>query len=159
MTTQTLETALYCPGIAIGYELHTDLEELERRFAAEHQPATPTERALVDSLVYTEWMLRRYRWLETEVWNTARQSLPPDPRPASWPGRAFIAQPLIARIHRLRASTNRGFLDTLTMLRRLQADRRAPDPAPPVPPAKPFAIDSESSTAPPQQATSAGSTA
>src|SRR5690349_19763803 len=107
-------TSLYAAGIAIGYELPGLLEELERQFAAEHQPATPTERSLVDSLVHTEWMLRRYRWLETELWKAARRNLPPEAVTASWPGPAWIAQPAIGRIHRLRSAAQRSFHDILS---------------------------------------------
>src|SRR5690242_10003158 len=123
----TLETALYAPGIVIGYELHADLEELGRRFTDEHQPATPTERALVDALVHTEWMLRRYRWLETEVWNTARLRLPPDSRTPSWPGHVWRAEPFLERIHRLRASAMKAFRDTLAQLFRLRKERPKPE--------------------------------
>src|SRR5690242_11827191 len=120
---QPLETALYPPGIAIGWEDLTKLEELAAAFIAEHRPQTPTERSLVDALIHTEWMLRRYRWLETELWNTARQSLPPDQRTRSWPGHAFVAQPEIGRIHRMRASAQKSFLDLLSQLRRVKSER------------------------------------
>src|ERR1051325_7660034 len=125
MPTETpLETALYAPGIVIGYENVMNLEELERQFTADPPPATPTERSLVDSLIHIEWMLRRYRWLETEVWKAACLELPPDARTRSWPGHAFVLQPAIGRIHRLRAAAHRGFRETLAQLRRLQSERR-----------------------------------
>src|SRR5690349_14185744 len=101
---QPLEAALYAPGIVVGYESLDALEQLAREYTAEHLPVTPTERALVDILIHTEWMLRRYRWLETEVWRTARVDLPPEHLDNHWPGHAFVAEPLIARIHRLRAT-------------------------------------------------------
>jgi|SRR5215471_1594302 len=54
-------TALYAPGMVIGYESTTELQHLEATLAAEHRPTSPTERSLVDSIVHYEWLLRRYR--------------------------------------------------------------------------------------------------
>src|ERR1044072_4460350 len=44
-----LKTGLYCPGIIIGKESPVQLIQLEAAYTAEYAPATPTERALVDS--------------------------------------------------------------------------------------------------------------
>jgi hypothetical protein len=124
-----LKTGLYCPGIIIGHESTFKLEELERQFTAEYQPATPTERSLVDSLIHYEWLLRRYRWLETETWRASTSMLSRDQMETTWTGHAFILNPAISRIHRLRNSTQRAFRETLAELRTLQAERLAqPEP-------------------------------
>jgi hypothetical protein len=70
-----LKTGIYAQGTVIGYESFTALEELEAQFSADFHPTTAAERSLVDMLIHNEWMLRRYRWLETEVWTTARKKL------------------------------------------------------------------------------------
>jgi hypothetical protein len=129
-----LKTGLYCRGIIIGHELYTNLEALEAAFTAEYQPATPTERSLVDSLIHYEWMLRRYRWLETETWHATQDLLTSAQMESTWSGHAFILQPAISRIHRLRNATQRQFRDTVAELRSLQAERAAaPPPHPPEP--------------------------
>jgi len=120
-----LKTGLYCRGIIIGKENPQQLDELEAAFTAEYAPATPTERSLVDSLVHLEWMLRRYRWLESEVWYATLDLLTPDKREATWTGHAFIDHPAISRIHRLRTATQRSFHETVTKLRAIQAERAA----------------------------------
>jgi hypothetical protein len=120
-----LKTGLYCPGIVIGHESIGKLEELEAQFTAEYQPATPTERSLVDSLIHYEWMLRRYRWLETETWHATQDHLTSAQMESTWSGHAFILQPAISRIHRLRNSTQRAFRETLAQLRAIQAERAA----------------------------------
>src|ERR1044072_7770624 len=94
-----LKTGLYCPGIIIGKETPAQLIELEAAYTAEYAPATPTERALVDSLLHYEWLLRRYRWLETEVWRSTLDRMTAYQREESWTGNAFMDQPAIARIH------------------------------------------------------------
>jgi hypothetical protein len=123
-----LKTGLYCPGIIIGHESTLQLETLEAQFTAEYRPATPTERALVDTLIHLEWMLRRYRWLETETWHATQDQITSAQMQSTWTGHAFIAQPAISRIHRLRNSTQKAFRETLAELRALQAERDAPPP-------------------------------
>ncbi len=129
-----VKTGLYCRGIIIGHESSAQLEALEAAFTAEYAPATPTERALVDSLIHLEWMLRRYRWLETETWHATQDQLSAQQIESTWTGHAFIAQPAISRIHRLRNSTQRAFHETLAELRGLQAERAAAAPFEPGPP-------------------------
>jgi hypothetical protein len=128
-----LKTGLYCRGIVIGNESSMQLEALEAQFTAEYQPATPTERSLVDTLVHLEWMLRRYRWLETETWHATQDLLTSAQMESTWSGHSFILQPAISRIHRLRNSTQRAFRDTLAELRTLQAERADAPEADPQP--------------------------
>src|SRR5215471_14323550 len=90
-----LRTGLYPPGIAIGYELHTELSYIEALFAAEHRPATPTERSLVDSIVHYEWMLRRYRWLETDLWKACWKKRCTEQLQASPYGFSFRDEPAL----------------------------------------------------------------
>src|SRR4051794_25162988 len=90
-----LKTGLYCNGIIIGKEDPHKLEALEAAFTAEYAPATPTERSLVDSLIHYEWLLQRYRWLETEVWRSSLDRMTDYQRKESWTGNAFMDQPAI----------------------------------------------------------------
>src|ERR1051325_1756579 len=66
-----LKTGLYASGAVIRGENLVALQLLADQFTAEYHPVTPTERSLVDSLAHLEWMLRRFRWLETEIWRVA----------------------------------------------------------------------------------------
>jgi hypothetical protein len=133
-----LKTGLYAGGIIIGHESSVQLETLEAQFTAEYKPSTPTERALVDTLIHLEWMLRRYRWLETETWHATQDQLTAAQMESTWTGHAFIAQPAISRIHRLRNSTQKAFRETLAELRSLQAERETAVPYQPPPEPKPF---------------------
>jgi len=123
-----LKTGIYAPGSIIRHESAAMLQQLEAQYMAEYQPLTPTERALVDALVQMDWLLRRYRWVETETWWAAVPRLTDEQTRRGWAGHAFIAEPTIARIHRLRNSTLKQYRETVTRLRALQADR--PDPLP-----------------------------
>src|SRR5215471_16004697 len=124
-----LRTGLYPPGIAIGYELHTELSYIEALFAAEHRPATPTERSLVDSIIHYEWMLRRYRWLETDLWKACRKNRTTVQLEVSPYGFSFSEETSIARLHRMRLATQRALHEILAELRRVKA---ANENAPPV---------------------------
>jgi hypothetical protein len=143
-----LKTGLFAKGNIIGSESVTQLQLLEAQFTAEYLPATPTERALVDALIHNEWLLRRYRWLETEIWANAQRDIPDDKFTHAWPGAAFIDQPAIARIHRMRNAAQRLFRDTLHDLLEIQAARGSsgpfdiPEPDDdPLPPPQTFEID------------------
>jgi hypothetical protein len=118
-----LKTGIYAPGTVLWCENPNQLEHLEILFATEYRPATPTERSLVDILVQNEWMLRRYRWLETETWRAGYQKLTRDQIDATKTGFIFIQEPDIAKIHRLRLSYQRKFMEALKQLREVQANR------------------------------------
>ena len=118
-----LKTGLYAQGMTIGSELASKLELLEAQFTAEYQPATPSERSLVDQLIHCEWMLRRLRWVETEVWKAVTKKMSSDDfRLTAW-GCGFIQEPALGRLHRQRAATQHAFRETLAELRRVQAAR------------------------------------
>src|SRR5215471_615441 len=122
-------TALYAPGMVIGYESTTELQHLEATLAAEHRPTSPTERSLVDSIIHYEWLLRRYRWLETDLWMACRRNRSPEQLEASPYGHCYNEEPNITRLHRMRLSTQRVLNDTLAELRRVKAANHDAPPA------------------------------
>ena len=123
-----LKTGIYASGTIIRHESSQMLEELEAQYSAEYQPLTPTERTLVDALVHMDWLLRRYRWVETETWWATIPRLTDDQTRSNCAGHVFIAEPTISRIHRLRNSTLKQYRETVAELRALQATR--PDDLP-----------------------------
>ena len=129
-----LKTGIYARGNIIGHEGSWLLEELIEQFSAEHRPATPTERSLVDQLIHCEWMLRRYAWLETETWRAAGTYLSPEQLNHTREGHSFIREPAIARIQRQCRAAQREFRDILAELRRVKSENQTPtqpvDPKP-----------------------------
>jgi len=121
-----LKTGLYAEGIVIGYELSSALEELIEQFTAEYCPTTPTERSLVDQLIHCEWMLRRFRWLETEVWKVAEKRETAEMRQISSAGYAYTDNPAISRLYRERRSIQRMYRETLAELRRFRPAPESP---------------------------------
>jgi hypothetical protein len=126
-----LKTGLYAQGIVIGAELGSKLEELEAQFTAEYHPTTPTERSLVDQLIHCEWMLRRFRWVETEVWKVAVKRLGSSEMANISPiGYAYSDNPSISRVYRQRAAIHKMHRETLAELRRLRTPDPEPEPQP-----------------------------
>src|SRR5690242_1197135 len=46
-----------------------ELEALTGAFHSQYRPADPTQLALVDTLISTEWIQRRLRRIEAQLWN------------------------------------------------------------------------------------------
>jgi hypothetical protein len=64
-----LKTGLYSNAHIVKGESAADLEVLTAEYYAEHHPTTATQRALVDTLIHSEWLLRRLRRVEADIWN------------------------------------------------------------------------------------------
>jgi hypothetical protein len=126
-----LKTGLYASGAVIRGENPVALQLLADQFTAEYHPVTPTERSLVDSLAHLEWMLRRFRWLETEIWRVAMNETPFEQKDVSLMGYAFVNLPDIAKVHRLRNAAQRNFNEVLDRLLRLR--RISHEPVDPIP--------------------------
>ena len=120
-----LKSGLYAESIVIGPERAEDLDALTADFYDEHQPATPTERSLVDQIVHTEWLLRRARRIEQEVTKWADANVSDRCREISAEGYIHNGKPQLAldRIHRQRIALARNQRQTLAELRRVRADR------------------------------------
>lgn len=123
-----LKSGLYAESVVIGPERAADLDALTADFYDEHQPSTPTECSLVDQLVHGEWMLRRLRRVEQEVWKWEESHLNDHCRSISAEGRIYTGDKQLTfdRIHRQRLAISRTQRQTLAELRRLRASRTEP---------------------------------
>lgn len=63
-------TGLYAHSILIDGEDPAELDTLAHDYLETCRPVGPRERAIVDSLIHTDWLLRRMRRLETEDVNS-----------------------------------------------------------------------------------------
>jgi hypothetical protein len=109
-----------------------ELEALTAAFHNQYQPADPTQLALVDTLISTEWIQRRLRRIEAQLWNYQVECLDKNLTPAEFLdasiqhnsplGHAFhAALDPFSRIQRRIDGTNRMYLRTLKVLQDLQA--------------------------------------
>ena len=109
-----------------------ELEALTEQFLQHYRPADPVQLSLVDTLVSTEWIQRRLRRIEAQLWNyrvdildqtlTRAEFVDPAVQRNSPLGHAFHAalEPF-TRIQRRIDATNRMFIRTLKALQDLQA--------------------------------------
>ena len=128
-----LKTGIYAKSLVLPSENLADLEQLIDEWYQRHNPTTPEARSLVDDLIYGEWLKRRLRAAETQIWAyDHQQNYRPDPKyplgqTAASRGKAFAQ--LQWRIECNRRASRQALQD----LQQLQAE--APDlPVPPGPP-------------------------
>jgi hypothetical protein len=116
-----LKTGIHAKSLLLPSEKLADLEQLIEEYYNCHQPATPEARSLVDDLIYGEWLKRRLRAAETQMWAFSHQeSFQPDPKyplgqTAANRGKAF------AQLQWRMECTRRATRQALQDLQQLQA--------------------------------------
>ena len=131
-----LKTGIYAKSLVLPSENLADLEQLIGEYYESHHPTTPETRALVDDLIYGEWLKRRLRAAETQIWAYDHQeNYRPDPKyplgqTAASRGKAF------AQLQWRIECTRRASRQALQDLQQLQAathhapvPSQVPDPA------------------------------
>jgi hypothetical protein len=116
-----LKTGIHAKSLLLPSEKLADLEQLIEEYYNCHKPATPEARSLVDDLIYGEWLKRRLRAAETQMWAFSHQeSFQPDPKyplgqTAANRGKAF------AQLQWRMECTRRATRQALQDLQQLQA--------------------------------------
>ena len=114
-----------------------NLETLKSEYYQRFHPTTPEQRMLVDTLVDCEWLLRRFRTVEAQIWEEAADAIF-EPDDDYILGQAFCRnQRELERLQRRINSTHRTYRNSLEDLQRLQAEEPASEPAPAPRPAPP----------------------
>jgi hypothetical protein len=131
----SLKHGLYATSQFIFDETAEDLAELSAAYHEHHIPADPEEHFLVETLVASEWRLRRLRRVETHMWECANITVQfknlvkgiiggPDPCSS---GDAFLtASTGFERHQRIVNSCERDFHRALKDLEARAASRTAP---------------------------------
>ena len=120
-----LKTGIHAKSLLLPSEKIADLEQLIDEYYTSHNPTTPEARALVDDLIYGEWLKRRLRTAETQIWAYDHQeSFHPDPKyplgqTAASRGKAF------AQLQWRIECTRRASRQALQDLQQLQAASQA----------------------------------
>jgi hypothetical protein len=124
-----LKSGIDAKSILIVGETSADLEALQAEYFGRWLPTTPEQRALVDSLVENEWLMRRYRRLETHLWNDCM------PDQSRFRKNAYLSQALISgeqlfdRVVRHKNSAQRNYRAALRDLERLKKEELATPPS------------------------------
>jgi hypothetical protein len=101
-----------------------DLAELAAEYHQHHSPADPDQRFLVDTLINSEWRIRRTRRVEAELWDHATTTFLAEhtEAPACSSGDAFAtASPTFERLQRIANSCDRTYHRAHKELQRLKA--------------------------------------
>jgi len=130
-----LKTGTYAESLLIHGESAETLDDLARQYDATCRPVGPREQAAVNTLIHSDWLLRRMRLVESLLWNdTAERNLkakysdcdPEDTPLTSW----YRAEDYFLRIQRRLTALERAYHRALAALERLQAKRLASGPEP-----------------------------
>ena len=132
-----LKSGIHAKSLVLPSEKLADLEQLIDEYYQRHQPDSPEARLCLDEVIHCEWLLRRYRTTETQMWQYQAQSAYADeqkyPLGKSATGHATPFSKLQYRVD----ATRRAYHRALKALKELKAEA-ASAPAPLVdPPALP----------------------
>ncbi|HEY7390744.1 MAG TPA: hypothetical protein VH640_19665 [Bryobacteraceae bacterium] len=105
-----LKSGIYAESLAIPGENSAELAALADSYHQRLQPADPIECFLVDALIDSDWKLRRYRKVETNIW-----------RRESDAETGFPAHPILRHVHRRMDAAERSYHRCLRELKTRQA--------------------------------------
>jgi hypothetical protein len=113
-----LRSGIDAKSQVIHFETPADLEYLKIEYRDRFHPITPVERMLVDTLIDCEWLIRRFRRIEAQLWDDGMQNTVHK----SILGEAFRHNcDAFARLQRRIDSTQRNYRHALHELERLQS--------------------------------------
>jgi hypothetical protein len=127
-----IKTGIDAKSQIVRGEDPAELQTLTAEYRERWQPASPEQRLLVDTLVDCEWLLRRFRKAEAQLWQCKMQKAEiwkPDPECLVGLGFDYGCEQF-SRLQRRIDSTNRNYHRALKELQRLDSERREPDPPP-----------------------------
>jgi hypothetical protein len=125
-----LKSGIDAKSNVIPGESAATLEALAAAYHDRFRPGSPEQVFLVDLLVSADWLLRRLRRVEAQLWqNAVEDDRRYDDLNPNWPlGRVFSRKNNdLTRLQRRTDSTTRTYLRALDRLERL---RSSPDPGP-----------------------------
>jgi hypothetical protein len=127
-----IKTGIDAKSQIIRGEDPAELQTLTAEYQERWQPATPEQRLLVDTLIDCEWLLRRFRKSEAQLWQCKMQELDVwKPKPEGLLGETFSrGSEEFSRLQRRIDSTSRNYHRSLKELQRLESEHREPDPPP-----------------------------
>jgi hypothetical protein len=133
-----LKTGIDAKYQVIRGESPAALDALSAEYHARFRPLTPEQRSLVDTLITSEWLLRRLRKAEAELWEQEfldAQEYERYRKKCALGDAFFRTMEPQSRLQRRIDSTDRAYHRALTKLERLQSARPedVPSPDPPAP--------------------------
>src|ERR1051326_4169801 len=124
-----LKSGIYAKDTVVAGEDPARLDALRDSLYDTHRPEHADERILVDTMIATAWSLERLRKCQTQLWDRLMRTGEPNYDPDHNLSNAFPRnEDHFIKLQRLINSHDRSFHRALTLLLRLQKERR-PSPA------------------------------
>jgi len=131
-----LKSGIDAKSQIIDGERQVDLVSLTEEYYQRFAPAAPEQRMLVDTLIDADWLLRRFRRCEAQLWEDGLDCLITENKLTEI-GRAYAREAgIFGRLQRRIDAAHRNYRNSLHELERLQA-AQAERPAVPEPEALP----------------------
>jgi hypothetical protein len=124
-----LKSGIHAKSLVLPSEKLADLEQLIDDYYHRHQPDSPEARLYLDEVIHCEWLLRRYRTAETQMWQyTAQNSYADEQKYPLGKSATGHSTPFSKLQYRVDA-TRRAYHRALKSLKELKTEA-APSPAP-----------------------------
>ena len=135
-----LKSGIDAKSQIIRGEEAANLETLRSEYYDRFHPTAPVERMLVDALIDTEWLLRRFRVVEAQLWEEgSRTTYKPDDEITL--GQSYNRNAKqFDRLQRRIDSAHRNYRRALQELQRLQVENPVPPEPEPAPQLTPPAL-------------------
>jgi hypothetical protein len=147
-----LKSGLHAKSLVLPSEKLDDLELLIDDYYRRHNPDSPEACFYLDEVIHCEWLLRRYRTAETQMWQYQAQEDLYGEKPKYPLGKsATTYSTSFSKLQYRVDATRRAYHRALKALKELKAEAEAapaPAAAPPAPPETPSLDPSPESTSP-----------
>ena len=147
------KSGIHAKSLVLPTEKLADLEQLIEDYYHRHDPVSPEARFYLDEVIHCEWLLRRYRKAETQMWDYENENSFSIDRKNPLGKSAAIGSNHFSRLQYRVDATRRAYQRALKALKELKAEAAAA-PAPVVarldPPDPPDPTDATSADPSPQ---------
>jgi hypothetical protein len=142
-----LKSGIHAKTLVLPSEKLADLEQLIDDYYQRHLPDSPEARFYLDEVIHCEWLLRRYRTAETQMWDYENESSFSIERKNPLGKSAALGSNHFSKLQYRVDATRRAYHRSLKALKELKAEATAA-PAPLVHP--PALANPEPQTTSPQ---------
>jgi hypothetical protein len=145
-----LKSGIHAKTLVLPSEKLADLEQLIDDYYQRHLPDSPEARFHLDEVIHCEWLLRRYRAAETQMWQYQAQSAYADEQKYPLGKSATSHSTPFSKLQYRVDATRRAYHRALKALKELEAEvaASAPAAAPPDHPGAPSLNPSPQITSP-----------
>ena len=121
-----LKSGIDAQSQVIRTENSEDLEALKHEYYSHFHPTNPIQRMLVDTLIDSEWLLRRFRIVEAQLWESGARLIGRGDDDVSL-GKAFdFKSSAFDRLQRRINTAHKNYYNALKELRQLPTEIPAP---------------------------------